>query len=261
MYSKKKLLILDLDGTLIDRKDQISPDKILALNEIRNHFDITIATGRSYLSALYFAKLLHLNLPFICFDGALISDKDGNEYFKCFMEKYEILEILNSIEKDIALNVFYKNYTLVNPNMLSLGIVLKHWRLNYRIFYNQIHDFDVYKIVLASYNYDTLKKIGNFLKNFRNGGYYLYPSGKKKGLYVIDILNRFINKGKALLEFRKIFHYDFIVSVGDYINDLELLKYSDIKIAPVKSHKLVKEIANYLIRDFNDLLEILRKFY
>jgi len=257
----KKLLVLDLDGTLIDRQDRISPDKILALNEIKNYFDITIATGRSYLSALYFAKLLNLNLPFICFDGALISDKDGNDYFKCFMERYEILEILNSIKKDIALNVFYKNYSLVNPNMLLLGIVLKHWRLNYRIFYNQIYDFDVYKIVLASYNYDTLKKIENFLRNFRNGGYYLYPSAKKKGLYVIDISSRFVNKGKAILEFKKLFNYDFIVSVGDYINDLELLKYSDIKIAPIKSHKRVKEIANYLIKDFNNLLEILRKFY
>lgn len=257
----KKLLVLDLDGTLIDRQDRISPDKILVLNEIRNYFDITIATGRSYLSALYFAKLLNLNLPFICFDGALISDKDGNDYFNCFMEKYEILEILNLIGRDIALNVFYKNYSLVNPNMLSLGIVLKHWRLNYKIFYNQIYNFDVYKIVLASYNYDTLKKIENFLKNFRNGGYYIYPSGKKKGLYVIDISNRAVNKGKAILEFKKLFNYDFIVSIGDYINDLELLRYSDIKIAPIKSHKLVKEIANYLIKNFDDLLEILRKFY
>ena len=145
--------------------------------------------------------------------------------------------------------------------MLLLGIVLKHWRLNYRIFYNQIYDFDVYKIVLASYNHDTLKKIENFLRNFRNGGYYLYPSAKKKGLYVIDISSRFVNKGKAILEFKKLFNYDFIVSVGDYINDLELLKYSDIKIAPIKSHKRVKEIANYLIIDFNNLLEILRKFY
>lgn len=84
---------------------------------------------------------------------------------------------------------------------------------------------------------------------------------RKKGLYVIDISSRFVNKGKAILEFKKLFNYDFIVSVGDYINDLELLKYSDIKIAPIKSHKRVKEIANYLIKDFNNLLEILRKFY
>jgi Cof subfamily protein (haloacid dehalogenase superfamily) len=256
----KKLLVLDLDGTLIDKQDRISSEKLSALNEIRNHFDITIATGRSYLSALYFAKLLNLNLPFICFDGALISDKDGNDYFKCFMEKYEILEILNSIEKNIALNVFYKNYTLVNSNMLSLGIVLKHWRLNYKIFYNQICDFDIYKIVLASYNYDTLKKFVNFLKNFRNSGYYLYPSGKKKGLYVIDISNRFVNKGRAILEFKKLFNYDFIISIGDYINDLELFRYSDIKIAPLKSHKIIQKMADYLIKDFNDLLEILRKF-
>ncbi len=257
----RKLLVLDLDGTLIDKQDRISPDKIIALNEIGNYFDITIATGRSYLSALYFAKLLNIKLPFICFDGALISDENGNDYFKCFMERYEILEILSSIGKDIAVNVFYKNYSLVNINMISLGIVLKHWRVNYKIFYNQIYDFNIYKIVLASFNYDMLKKVGNFLKNFRNGGYYLYPSGKKKGLYVMDISNRFVNKGKAILEFKKLFNYDFIVSVGDYINDLELLKYSDIRIAPIKSHKRVKEIANYLIKDFNDLLEILRRFY
>ena len=63
-----------------------------------------------------------------------------------------------------------------------------------------------------------------------------------------------------ILEFKKLFNYDFIISIGDYINDLELFRYSDIKIAPIKSHKIIQKMADYLIKDFNDLLEILRKF-
>ncbi len=256
----KKLLILDLDGTLIDKQDKISRDKIIALNEIRKHFDITIATGRSYLSALYFVKEMGIEIPFICFDGALISDIDGNDYFKSYINSFEVLEILSILKnyRDCALNLLYKNYSLSNLNMLSLGINLKHWRINQRIYIDGIANFDVFKIVIASYNYSAIKKIEYFLRSFRNGGYYAYPSGKKKGLYVLDILNENINKGEAVKMFRKLFNYEFIVSIGDYLNDLEMFRNSDISIAPQRSHKIIKERANYIINDFYDLVTILK---
>ncbi len=258
----KRLLILDLDGTLIDKQDRISRDKVIALNEIKKQFDITIATGRSYLSALYFVKEIDIKIPFICFDGALISDTNGNDYFESYIDKSELLEILNVIKnyKNCAFNILYKNYSLSNLNMISLGVNLKHWRINQKIYLDGIANVDVFKIVIASYNYDAIKKIENFLRSFRNGGYYAYPSGKKKGLYVLDIINRNMSKGKAVKMFRELFNYEFIASVGDYLNDLEMFENSDISIAPERSHKIIKERAYYIIKSFSELVSILKKY-
>jgi hypothetical protein len=258
----KRLLILDLDGTLIDKKDRIDNEKLKAIEQLREKFDITIATGRSYLSALYFAKLLNIEVPFICFDGALVCDTNGKEYFSSYIEKREVFEILNFIKKfkNCAINIFYKEKTILNVNMLSLGITLKHWRINQKIYLDEISNFNIYKIVLASYNFEVLKEVEMFLKNFRNSGYYIYPSGKKKGLYVMDISNKYVNKGEALKVIKNTLNYNFIVSIGDYINDLEMFKISNISIAPVKSHKAVKNSVQYVINNFEELLEILKNY-
>jgi len=259
----KRLLVIDLDGTLIDRRDNISEEKLLVLNELKNYFDITIATGRSYLSALYFVKLLNIKIPFICFDGSLIIDIYGNEIYSEDMKFDEVYEILNFLKKfkDVSINIFYRNFSLVNENMLSLGVVLKHWKIEYKIFNGDLYLDKIYKIVVASYNFDVLNSLKAFLKNYRNKGFYFYPSGKKKGLYVSDISNRNSNKGNALKILKEKFNYNFIVSIGDYINDLEMFEVSDIKIAPFKSHKVMKEKADFLISSFTDLREILRNFY
>ncbi len=257
----RRLLVLDLDGTLIDRRDKISNEKLEVIEKIKEKYDITLATGRSYLSAFYFAKYLDINIPIICFDGSLVCDIKGNDYFSYYIGKIEILEILNFVKKfkNCSINVFYKEKTLSNLSMLSLGISLKHWKINQKIYLNEINSFEIYKIVLASYNYKVLSQIEMFLKDFRIG-YYTYPSAKRKGVYVMDVFNKFVSKGKAIEIIKKLFRYDFIVSVGDYINDLEMFKVSDVSIAPLKSHRIVRETANYVISDFSQIVEILKNY-
>lgn len=251
----KKLLVIDLDGTLIDKRDRISYDKLEFINNIKSYFDITIATGRSYLSSLYFVKLLDIKSPFICFDGALVCDINGNVFYSdCmdFVESYNILKFVENYE-NAYFTIFYKDFSLFSSNMLSLGIALKHWRIENKIYLGDLFSKNIYKIVVASYNYDVIRNIKLFLKSYRSGGFYSYPSGKRKGLYVLDIVKNDINKGKALKFIRENFNYSFVVSIGDYINDLEMFEASDLKIAPKNSHKLIKQKANIIIESFSDL--------
>lgn len=70
-----KLLISDLDGTLLDEGLVLSPLDIAAAGEARAAgLRVGVATGRMYRSGLPHALALGADLPLICYQGALIKE-------------------------------------------------------------------------------------------------------------------------------------------------------------------------------------------
>ncbi|MBA3334381.1 MAG: HAD family phosphatase [Acidobacteria bacterium] len=75
-----KLLALDLDGTLLDSRGEISGKNIEAIQKAEEKgVLVTIATGRRFRDALPVANQLKLNAPVICHNGALIKYADTLE--------------------------------------------------------------------------------------------------------------------------------------------------------------------------------------
>ena len=72
--SAYKLLLLDLDGTLIGRDERISPRVADAVRRVSERVLVSIATGREIEDVLRFARQLRLTAPQICDNGALILD-------------------------------------------------------------------------------------------------------------------------------------------------------------------------------------------
>jgi hydroxymethylpyrimidine pyrophosphatase-like HAD family hydrolase len=72
--SAYKLLLLDLDGTLIGRDERISPRVADAVRLVSEKVMVSIATGREIGDVLRFARQLGLTSPQICDNGALILD-------------------------------------------------------------------------------------------------------------------------------------------------------------------------------------------
>ena len=68
-----KLLALDLDGTLLDSRGEITEKNIEAIRRAESAgVLVTIATGRRFRDALPVAYQLNLNAPVICHNGALL---------------------------------------------------------------------------------------------------------------------------------------------------------------------------------------------
>lgn len=83
-----KLIIMDMDGTLLDKDSKITPDNFNALIEAQKKgIRLVLASGRSYKSLLKFGKELKMdeyNGYFIGVNGAAIYDcsSDTNEVIK-----------------------------------------------------------------------------------------------------------------------------------------------------------------------------------
>ena len=73
--SNCKLLVFDLDGTILDKNSTISNRMIEICSKLKKqNILFTIATGRSAKPALEYAKILGVNIPIICLGGSLIID-------------------------------------------------------------------------------------------------------------------------------------------------------------------------------------------
>ncbi len=75
-----KLLALDLDGTLLNSRGEISEKNIEAIRQAEEKgVLVSITTGRRFRDALPVANQLQLNAPVICHNGALLKYADSLE--------------------------------------------------------------------------------------------------------------------------------------------------------------------------------------
>lgn len=71
-----RLLVLDLDGTIVDRSNQISDSVVHAVDAVkRRGVAVAIATGRRYQSSLPAYDLIGSTQPLICYEGGLIRER------------------------------------------------------------------------------------------------------------------------------------------------------------------------------------------
>ena len=75
-----RLIVLDIDGTIAGRNNQINPPVLAAIQAARSRgIDVTIATGRMYCSARRFHQQVGTSLPLIAYQGAWVGQPALNQ--------------------------------------------------------------------------------------------------------------------------------------------------------------------------------------
>lgn len=75
-----RLIVSDLDGTLLNSKHEISIENINALKLAQeNGFDIAIATGRTYKDAIHITNKYNIKAHIISNNGSIIHNKEGKK--------------------------------------------------------------------------------------------------------------------------------------------------------------------------------------
>ena len=70
-----RLLAVDIDGTLVDRRDELTPETREALRRAgRSGIHVVLATGRRYSRSLHLAEALGFEVPLVTASGALVTD-------------------------------------------------------------------------------------------------------------------------------------------------------------------------------------------
>ena len=265
-----KMLVLDIDGTLINQAGAISSSDRSAISCVKEkHLTITICTGRSTGASLNILNELQLDGAHIFFDGTLVYDpfKDIEVYSKPL--PLDLIEEITdyALKESLPLDLFSRNRYFA---------IEKSWRTDLRkTFFNveaTITDLSTIwkkeKIIkggMAVRTPDEISGVKKFAGHFAqrlNLTWTVTPAFPD--IQFINITNRNTSKGQALeaLCYHLAVPLENVCSIGDGLNDISLLSTSGLGIAMRNAPPELKAVADHVTGDVAEsgVAEAIRRF-
>jgi Cof subfamily protein (haloacid dehalogenase superfamily) len=251
-FSKIKLVVTDMDGTLLNDNHEVSPrfyDQFQKLKEKNIHF--VAASGRQFQSIQEKLSEIKSEISIIGENGGIIQHSNETKVLLKLSKKdvSECIEVLRKIKScypvlcgskaayiDSKDDIFYKRlknyYTIVE----CVDDLLK------------VEDDDFLKI--AVFHFDSSEEyIYPYVKSFE-GQYQVIVSGQNW----LDISHIEANKAYALKMIQKEMDIGAKETMvfGDFNNDIEMLKLADFSYAMENAHPNVKNTAKYSTKSNNE---------
>lgn len=274
-----KAVVLDLDGTLLDDKKNISYSTIeYLINLNKMGIEIIIASGRDYLSIKkIFEHYPDFDITCIALNGGEIIDKQGKVLFRRTIPTQKVLEIISSIKKfDLIYQIYTNQGILVNKKknieneMLNFGKlyyddvidILNEAKIFFEIIYSNkilLNDYEIknrimndnleiFKIALLSYDIILLNKLQKHIENIEN------ISLISSHLVNLEILPNDVDKLNGLKNLMKIFDLkkEEIIAFGDNLNDYQMIKFVGKGVAMKNAVEKLKNIADTVTESNNN---------
>ncbi|QOD60374.1 Cof-type HAD-IIB family hydrolase [Polaribacter haliotis] len=251
---KIKLVVSDMDGTLLNSNNEVSPlffELFQKLKEKKIHF--CAASGRQYNSIVDKLAPIKDEIYVIAENGAIA--KKGDEVL-----------LLNSLDSDKIIDIIPTLRKIDGANMVlcsqdSAYIESKDARF-INLFQEYYYSYQVVDDLIEVAKTTPVLKIAVY--HFNSSEDFIYPEIKHlkndyllkvSGQNWLDISTGKANKGNALREVQKMVNVtkEETMVFGDYHNDIEMLQEAEFSFAMENAHKDIKEIANYETKSNNDL--------
>ena len=241
-----KLIVTDMDGTFLNSDYEVSPDFPAIYEELKKRNILFVpASGRQMPGITQYFKTIEDEIGFIAENGGYVIYKN-KELFADKLQQEFVIDIIKKTREipgarpvlsakkkayydsdDKAFVDYFTRYYTENQKVDDLTLEV---------------DDDAFKIAIY-HPEDSEKYLYPFLKEFEKYNLEVVVSGK----YWVDIMNKNINKGKAVEILQNLLNISptQTMSFGDYMNDIQMLKNSKYSYGMQNAHPAVKEAANY----------------
>lgn len=244
-----------MDGTLLNSKKEISDIDRKAIEQFTSlggHF--TVATGRTIQSFEQFVEGLGLREPVIMYNGAAIYDYvSGRTLYthplppECREMAIQLLEAMPEAGGEVLRAD--GTYVFSNTEYQQL-----HTRIcNITPEYAALPDIEEggWLKVLFSLAPEDVPHMEVLTRQF---GFDKKADFVKSADIFLEMLPLGVSKGSALTEYRKLNGFEDLtfVSIGDFDNDLEMIRAADIGACPANAEECVKSAADIVLTRTND---------
>ena len=241
----KKLLALDIDGTLTNTQKDITPatlEKIIEAQE-KGHI-VAIASGRPLPGIRKIADTIELDRfggYVLAFNGGRIVDySTGEVVYQAVLDNDVVRDIYDYCLKAGCGMVTYDGDRVIYPHDLHI-------------------DFPLNKCLLTAdpdkaekIEQELAEKFGDQLNIFRSEPYF------------VEIMPPNVHKATSLEKLLEVLDMDRkdLVACGDGYNDLTMIEYAGVGVAMANAQDIVKEHADYitLSNDEDGLVPVVDKF-
>ncbi len=254
-----KLVVFDLDGTLLDSEGKIGEESINLVEKLKElNIKFSFATGRLHSACTEYAEQLNIDTPIISLDGSLIKGypEDSIIFESTIPTRYtkKAIKLADHLLLKIALchadAIYYTESNSVIPNLLD-----KYGK------YEQVSSYEkllsnTLELVVAGDFKQSMKAFANRMTFPYTFGLNTshYRSQSRGDLYYFEARKKGADKGTALKKLAR--HLGIAVKetavVGDWYNDRELFKAGGLKIAVANAVSEIKYHSDYVTKRTND---------
>ncbi|KUG25282.1 hydrolase (had superfamily) [hydrocarbon metagenome] len=261
LLKKLKLIVFDVDGTLVNQNDQIGEETIKYVKALRNFgMRFSFASGRQHSALIHHAETLELQSPIISLDGTLIkSHPEGKIIAESPLPGKYVRKAIELSDKYL-LKVALCHDAAIYYDEQNSGV---HTLLDkYGAKYQEVDSYENYilntlEIVIAGDYKDSMKHVNRKLQFPHSFGLMtsFYKSHSHGGVYYLEVRKSGGSKGKGLKKLTKYLKVKMTETavIGDWFNDRSLFETKALKIAMGNAVPEIKKLADHILsRTFHD---------
>jgi Cof subfamily protein (haloacid dehalogenase superfamily) len=237
-----RLLILDIDGTLLDLHGDISPATRQAVAAAIAHgCHVTLATGRRFRSALPIAAALGFDLPILVQNGALIKHSSTFEvlyhHHLDLAAAHQAVALLweAGLQPIVYENVFQGDHIHAGPPERDTPAIRSYldrtpeWLIRHAT----LTDLLLPHPPLEVMTFDDSHRLAGLDERFNIPGLRAITTMSRQGTSFLEILSHGCSKAQALHTLLRYFDISLAatMAIGDNYNDLELLQTAGWSVA------------------------------
>lgn len=222
---KYKLLALDLDGTLLNDRSEISDTNALWVRRAAEAgVTVCVSTGRGFPSALPYAEQLELDTPMITVNGGEIWTKPHALHRRTLLGADKVMKLHAVAERHDVWFWAYSTEDIYNKERWAGDTAACHW-LKFGYY---TEDLPVLQTILEEIRLWDGLEISN------------------SSPYNIEINAAGVSKATALMEVCRMRGFDMseVVAVGDSLNDIAAIRASGLGVAMGNAQDEVKSAAD-----------------
>lgn len=275
-----KLVVLDIDGTLLTDNEKITKENYEAIHScIAKGVPVSICTGRNVHNTIRVLKDLQINTPYVCVDGLIVFDSVKKEYIKdSLIEKEYIKEILEEVDKEhlyVELCTKYNYIKYVKSKDLGEynygGMpktpqeIKKDFEVKGAIYVDTLEDMKKGKYEINQFLFagdkEIVNKVKNKIKDMKKNNIELKDDLWENYCFVAPKNSRKIDGVKALCKYYGI-TLDEVIAVGDEMNDFDMIEGVGLGVAMGNGCDKVKKVSKYVTKTNNDsgVAKVINKF-
>ncbi len=244
-----KLIVSDLDGTLLDDSHRVSNYTKKIFSNIQDRdIKFLIASARPHISALKYYNILNLSTPLISHNGGLVKLKNDKTIYKKIIPETLTQDILNYLKKsNIHFSLYYEDSIYIKkmtPEAKELHLDLES--IHPIEVGNSIYNLEKspINIILSVPEKLVHKTVTDLEDKFKRN--LAIKQSEKKFISISSLQATKELALKKVLDYYKINKAN-IIAIGDNYNDLGMLKFAGysltIENSPEELQKISDEIA------------------
>ena len=258
----RTLYVTDLDGTLLNTKDKVSPESLRIINELVGRGMLfTYATARSLESASVVAEGLKLAMPVIVYNGAFIMHPDTGEVISSLYFTEEeagfVRRILEQTRISPLVYSFVQGRERVSWNAARENEGIKRYlskrtgdrRLRPLEGADGLYDGDVFYYTCIGEKEELMPLYDIFSGDWRFG--FTIQQDLYRPEYWCEFMPRKATKAEAIKTLKSLWDCYRVISFGDAVNDIPMFRLSDECYAVENAVPELKKAATGIL-DSND---------